>query len=388
MGEAIGERRSVVEHVLVVCPRAAVHRRREGAVGLPEGEDTLLEAGIVGLLFDLGIGGVSGQGRRTWAQSTRRRPSPRPHRPRPDGVPEGETPWMLPGLPGDAMVAHLRQAGGRAPQCSAPHIAPTGSRRWGPDGPGEEVIVGVQEESGQEGPGSQAGRGGQEAGGQGGHQEGHPQEAGQGVHHQEGPGQEVPPGPEGGGQEVPPAKKAAPAKKATAPAKKPAPVAKKAVAKAAPARKPGAPTKAATPARPVKPTRGALRLGYEVPGRDARPFSSKSARSISVRPRTCGPRPSRSPSTGSPATSSSTRSRARAGPSPWTASVISRCRPRRWPPSRRSTSPSRPSRASSTGRGELRTTDPQGEAPGPSVCPLVRGVQERRAPSPLSGGVT
>ncbi len=58
VGEAVGERRSVVEDVFVVAPGAGRHRRREGAVALPEGQDPLFEAGVVGLLDDLGIGGA------------------------------------------------------------------------------------------------------------------------------------------------------------------------------------------------------------------------------------------------------------------------------------------------------------------------------------------
>ena len=87
---------------------------------------------------------------------------------------------------------------------------------------------------------------------------------------------------------------------------------------------------------------GPLRERRQVPGGAARSFCSKSARSTRARPMTCGPRPSRWPSTGSRATSSSTRSRARAERWPSTASGTSPCRLRPWPPSTRSTSRSAP----------------------------------------------
>ena len=56
VGEPVGEGRAVVEDVLVVAAGAGLDRGRERAVLGPELEDLLLEAGVVGLLGDVGYG--------------------------------------------------------------------------------------------------------------------------------------------------------------------------------------------------------------------------------------------------------------------------------------------------------------------------------------------
>ena len=58
VGEPVGERRPVVKDVLVVPPGPGGHRGGEGAVFGPEGQHPVFEERVVGLLVDLGVGGL------------------------------------------------------------------------------------------------------------------------------------------------------------------------------------------------------------------------------------------------------------------------------------------------------------------------------------------
>ena len=106
VGEPVGEGRAVVEDELVVPARSGLDRGREGPVCGPELEDLLLEAGVVGLLLDLGVRRLAarrvGHAHRVLEA---RQPPGALRRP---GILEVDA--VLPPEQGDAMVAHLRRA--------------------------------------------------------------------------------------------------------------------------------------------------------------------------------------------------------------------------------------------------------------------------------------